>query len=66
MKREKVSVRIIGNNEISKEDGATIWDMFFNIMKRKELQNESYNKKFKVGSEEIIKNINEKQEYVQQ
>ena len=55
MKREKVSVRIIGNNEISTEEERVIWDAFLNFMQRKKIKETSENNKT-VGSEEIIRN----------
>jgi len=39
--RQKIKVRIIGNDEISKEEEAVIWDKFFNIGRIKEIKGNS-------------------------
>lgn len=53
--RQKIKIRIIGNDEISREEGMAIWDAFFNIMRKKEIKENSSENKNTVGSEEIIK-----------
>jgi len=56
--RQKIQVRIIGNNEISKEEGRTIWDAFFNIMQKKEIKeksSENHNNDSVVSGDELLK-----------
>lgn len=41
MARQKVKVKILGNNEISKEEGNAIWAEFFDIFRKKEIKKRS-------------------------
>jgi len=40
-KYKKIRVRIVGNNNISKEEERVILDAFFNIMRKKEIKGNS-------------------------